>query len=75
MHTSVSSRDDQDIVLEFRGYQNIYISATDNGSDIARFIETQVSQAIESRRILDGVVSLNLRNEITMVLKSKAAGM
>lgn len=71
----VSSRDDQDIVLEFQACENIYINAADNQSDIDRFLDIQIQVAIASKRILYGKVPDDLRVEISRELRKKARGM
>jgi hypothetical protein len=71
----VSSRDDQDIVLHLDSSPNLYIKASDNALDIQRYVETEVEQAVKTRRLLGGCVSEDLKLEIIGTLKDQAHGM
>jgi hypothetical protein len=48
----VSSRDDQDIVLELSGYPNLAIDSQRNSDDIAQFVTTEVERLIQARKLL-----------------------
>ncbi|KAH0536560.1 hypothetical protein FGG08_006568 [Glutinoglossum americanum] len=71
----VSSRDNQDISCRLKHAQNIYVQACDNTKDIERFIHFEVDQSIMKKRLLSGVVSDELKDLITKVLKDGAQGM
>ena len=71
----VSSRNDNDIVCRLKDSPNVSINATDNGDDIKRFIKSEMQNSIESKRLLGGRVSDQLRQQITEVLISGAQGM
>ena len=71
----VSSRNDNDIVCRLKDSPNVSINATDNGDDIERFVESEMQNSIENKRLLGGRVSNQLRQEITEVLVSGAQGM
>lgn len=71
----VSSRDDADLVSRLRRFPNIQISERDNGEDIQRFIHTEVHQAIQNRRLLNGRVAPPLKDRIVNKLVSGANGM
>lgn len=71
----VSSRNDGDIVDALEHYSNTNIEEGMNGEDIRKFAEYKVQEAIESKRLLRGRVSLSLRKEITETLLKGAQGM
>ena len=71
----VSSRNDGDIVDALEHYSNINIEEGMNGEDIRKFAEYKVQEAIETKRLLRGRVSLSLRKEITEPLLIGAQGM
>lgn len=71
----VSSRNDGDIVDALEHYSNINIEEGMNGEDIRKFAEYKVQEAIETKRLLRGRVSLGLRKEITETLLKGAQGM
>jgi hypothetical protein len=48
----VSSRNDQDIVLQLRDYPNLEIDSKMNGSDISRFVQNEVEQLIKRGKLL-----------------------
>jgi len=45
----ISSRDDNDIVLRLAHSPNVFIQASDNGQDIARFISQKVEESIREK--------------------------
>ena len=71
----VSSRDDSDIVCRLEASPNVYISAKYNAGDICRFIEHEVSSAIEHKRLLNGRVADRVRYQIISTLQDGAQGM
>ncbi|ERF70048.1 hypothetical protein EPUS_03600 [Endocarpon pusillum Z07020] len=71
----VSSRDDIDIVLRLANSPNISIRANDNAKDIITYTNTEVSRAIQERRLLLGNVSDELRHKIIDALVDGARGM
>lgn len=71
----VSSRNDGDIVDAFEHHPNIEVEKGMNGEDIRTFAEHKLQEAIETKRLLRGRVSLSLRNEITETLLKGAQGM
>jgi hypothetical protein len=48
----ISSRNDQDIVLELSGYPNVAIDSQRNSSDIEQFVKAEVEQLIRARKLL-----------------------
>lgn len=71
----VSSRDDQDIVHRLGRSPDVYISSEDNGADIARFVDAQVTEAMREEKLICGRVPQDLKNHIITTLIDKAAGM
>ena len=73
----VSSRNDVDIRLQLEQKPYHYIDATDNKSDIERFVQREVGRAIEKKKLLYGRLVLNddLTKEIIQTLAKKANGM
>jgi hypothetical protein len=71
----MSSRDDTDLVRKLENSPNLYIKASDNAEDIQRFVHTEVERAISEGTLLDGDVSLDLRQLVTKRLVNGAQGM
>ncbi|KAK2805382.1 hypothetical protein FQN51_000208 [Onygenales sp. PD_10] len=71
----VTSRDDGDIVCRLEGSPNIYIDVQDNAEDIARFIEVEIENAINQKRLLRGEISSGLKDTLTSTLRDGAQGM
>lgn len=71
----VSSRNDDDLVLELEGVPNHYISLTDNAADIETFVEVKISRAIQDRKLLRGKVSEHLKALIITAVSKGAKGM
>ena len=71
----VSSRDDDDIILELEAVPNLYIDAADNAGDIKRFILREINSAIDRRKSLRVKVDDQLKSQIISVLVEKADGM
>jgi hypothetical protein len=51
---------------------NIVIRSSDNGEDIRKCVESEVDKIIFTRRLLNGHVSKNLKNEIIQKLATGA---
>jgi hypothetical protein len=71
----VSSRDDDDIILELEAVPNLYVDAADNAGDIERFILREISSSIDRRMLLRGKVNDQLKRQIISTLVEKADGM
>lgn len=71
----LSSRNDDDIELEFSGESNISINATDNMADIELYVRSEVERSIEEKRLLRGKIDDALKELIISSLISKADGM
>ena len=71
----VSSRDDGDILCRLERSPNVYISAKYNADDICRFIQYEVSSAIQNKRLLHGEVADHVRCQIIRTLEANAQGM
>ena len=71
----ISSRDDMDIVRSLAGCPNVLISAKSNQDDIATFVNLEVDNQIQKKRLLAGHVSETLRDKIKQVLCDQAQGM
>ncbi|KAI9654256.1 MAG: hypothetical protein M1829_000950 [Trizodia sp. TS-e1964] len=71
----VSSRDNGDILARLTHSPNIYISIEDNRGDIKRFIESRVLLSIKRRKLLNGHVSIELKDKIISDLEQGANGM
>lgn len=48
----ISSRNDQDIVLQLKGYLNLEIDSRRNSNDIAQFVNAEVERLIEDGKLL-----------------------
>ncbi|KAK4042476.1 hypothetical protein C8A01DRAFT_33415 [Parachaetomium inaequale] len=64
----LTSRNDGDIVCRLASTPNIYIDAQKNGSDIRRFIVTELEHVINKKQLLRGQVSHTLKQQITATL-------
>jgi hypothetical protein len=71
----LTSRNDGDIVCRLASTPNIYIDAQKNGSDIRRFIVTELEHVIDKKQLLRGQVSHTLKQQITATLTDGADGM
>jgi hypothetical protein len=71
----VSSRDDDDIILELEAVPNLYVDATDNAGDIEHFIRREINSSIDNRILLRGKVDDRLKWQIISALVEKADGM
>jgi len=68
----VASRDDQDIVMEFKKVPNLFIKATDNLKDIERYI---IREFETDKRFTRHPWSPELKNTVYAELCKKASGM
>lgn len=66
----VSSRPDSDIKERFKSKANIEIQATDNHSDISRFVESEITKHRRWSKM-----SARLQNEIIHTLQDRSQGM
>ncbi|KAI5838881.1 hypothetical protein DFP73DRAFT_588033 [Morchella snyderi] len=71
----VASRDDQDITLHLEHVPNLFIKAEDNRYDIERFIHREVEDSINTRRLLRGHVTAELKKKIISVIVNGAKEM
>lgn len=71
----ISSRNDDDIELEFNREPNISIDVTDNVADIELYVRTEVELSIAERRLLRGEIEDALKELVISSLISKAGGM
>lgn len=71
----VSSRDDHDIIHRLQNSPNLYIHSEDNGEDIDRFADSQVTPAIREEKLICGKVTRDLKDTIIKTLILKAEGM
>ena len=71
----ISSRDDGDIVLHLGECPNLKIQASHNQDDITRYVNSEVSKVIHSRKWRSGKVDKRLEQEIKLALIEKAQGM
>jgi hypothetical protein len=71
----VASRDDQDIKLHLEHVPNLFIKAEDNRHDIERFIHREVEHSINTRRLLRGQITNELKKRIISVIADGAKGM
>jgi len=71
----VSSRDDDDIILQLEAVPNLYVDAADNAGDIERFILREINSSIDRRILLRGEVDGQLKRQIISALVEKADGM
>jgi hypothetical protein len=71
----ISSREEKEIDLHLRKMPNLHISATDNGKDIARYVEMEVDRAIGRKLLLGGRVHPTLKHRIVTTLTNGANGM
>lgn len=71
----VTSRDDADLRKKFADSPNVYILERDNSDDISTYIRAEVDACIVEKKLLDGDVSIELRDRIIHVLEAGAQGM
>lgn len=70
----VSSQRAGDINAYLDQYDQVSVSESDNKYDIESFIESQVTKAIQNKRLLAGRVSAALSTRLISILKTKAEG-
>lgn len=71
----VSSRDDDDIVLELKDEPNVNIEPSDNKGDIQRFVVGEVTKRIKDKELLRGNVSKELKQTVVRNVVDGAQGM
>jgi len=72
----VSSRDDQDIVLQFRNSPNFDITPSRNTKDIENYVRTETENLVKKRRLLRNSGARNEMQDLIINQVSKgAAGM
>lgn len=71
----VSSREDRDIAQGLQDALSICVSASENSSDIEKFVQHRVSSAIIEQKLLGGTLSDSLRGHHINTLTEGAKGM
>lgn len=71
----ISSRDETRVASHLRKFPQVTVTALDNSRDIAIFIEATLDTAIQERRLLQGNVSLDLRELIIATLERGSSSM
>lgn len=71
----ISSRYSLDIEVRLRNFPNICIEARDNAGDIENYVKSELTRRIENTELLQGHVSMELREHIEKVLQRDANGM
>jgi|SRR5579862_5594136 len=71
----ISSRDDDDIVLQLKMVSDLRIKAVDNIKDIERFVNAEVSKSIRECKLLRGKVDEKLKSRLINTLINGANGM
>ncbi|KAL7266006.1 hypothetical protein RUND412_011463, partial [Rhizina undulata] len=71
----ITSRNDDDIVLQLTGEADVFIQASDNSNDIERFVVAEVNKYISTGRLLRGRVQPKLKHTIIETLTNGANGM
>lgn len=71
----LSSRNDDDIELQFGGEPNISIDVTDSVADIELYVREEVERCIKEKRLLRGKIDDTLKELVISTLISKAGGM
>ena len=71
----ISSRHSRDIEVRLRNFPNVSIEAKDNAKDIENYITSELSRRIENQDLLEGNISIELRQHIEEVLQRGANGM
>lgn len=71
----VSSRANADIVCHFSDCLSIQIDASQNQDDIECYVDFEVEDLIERKKLLYGNVSIELKQIIQSVLREQAQGM
>lgn len=71
----VSSRNDDDIKLEFEGELKISIEMKDNSTDIELYVHTEIRRRIKEKKLLRGMVDNLLEELVISRFLEKAGGM
>lgn len=71
----ISSRQDDDIKLEFKSESNISIDVEDNSADIELYVRTEIDHCIEEKKLLRGKVDSALKELVISSLLKSAGGM
>jgi len=70
-----TSRNNTEILYQFKKFSRIDLLSDDNYSDISEFIERRLESAINDGELLLGDVSCNLRSDICEVLCARSKGL
>ncbi|KAI5817430.1 hypothetical protein BZA77DRAFT_386720 [Pyronema omphalodes] len=70
-----TTRQDPDIVAQFKMFPRIELKPDDNVSDINQFVKARVQSAIDDGELLSGKISDEFRREICDVLCTRSKGM
>ena len=71
----ISSRHNREIEVRLRDFPNVSIEAKDNAKDIGNYVTSTLSRRIKDQDLLEGNVSIELRQHIEEVLQRDANGM
>ena len=71
----ISSRNHEDIAACLENWPNVQVQAKNNSKDIELFVYREVRLAIDSKKLLRGLVSSSLEQDITTTLLRGAQGM
>lgn len=71
----VTSRDDADLRKRFAARPEVYIQERHNSADVGQYIRTEIGKCIVKRKLLDGLVSEELKERVVAVLEVGARGM
>lgn len=71
----ISSRYSLDVEVRLRNFPNVCIEAGDNAGDIENYVKSELTRRIENMELLQGHVSMELREHIEKVLLRGANGM
>ncbi|KAL2796649.1 hypothetical protein BJX66DRAFT_134296 [Aspergillus keveii] len=72
----VSSRDDQDIVYQFKGYPYLELSSDKNSADIVHFVRSETDKLIARKLLLRSTSNKSdMRNAIVAKVSQDANGM
>ena len=71
----ISSRYSLDVEVRLRNFPIVCIEARDNAGDIENYVKSELTRRIENMELLQGHVSMELREHIEKVLQRDANGM
>lgn len=71
----VSSRDDDDIVLNLEHVPNLWIKTEDNMEDIEKFVRDEIIRSVDDKRFLRGKPSERLKDDVITSLVDGSQGM